>query len=357
MTRDTILEWLRERDPERLRSLWARADAVRRRAVGDTVHLRGLVEFSNRCARQCLYCGLRAENSGLQRYRMGREEILRCADTADAAGLGTLVLQSGEDPGMTVEWLADVVRQTKARTGLAVTLSVGERAAADLRAWREAGADRYLLRFETSNAALFRTIHPPCAARPAERFTQLRTLRELGYETGSGVMVGIPGQTIADVADDLEAFRRLDLDMIGVGPFVPHPATPLGAAPAAGRAPAGEQVPNTASMACTVVALARLLCPLTNIPSTTALATLTGADGRGAGLRVGANVLMPNITPEPYRGWYEIYPAKSGAARSAEREIAVMRETVLACSRVPGMGRGDAPNYARRAPTALAAGS
>lgn len=301
-----ILRWLREEDEPRLATLWQAADTVRRRAVGDAVHLRGLIEVSNHCARTCAYCGINVRNTALRRYRMNHAEIMASARAAVDLGCGTVVMQAGEDDGIRADWLADVIRAIKAEYGLAVTLSLGERLADELAGWREAGADRYLLRFETSDAALYARIHPPRAGRTCDRFAILGTLRALGYEVGSGVMVGIPGQRYESLARDIRLFAELDLDMIGVGPFVPHPATPLGQVTEG----ATDQVPNTAVMACKVVALARLVRPDANIPSTTALATIDRVGGYAAGLRCGANVVMPNVTPAEYRRCYEIYPAK-----------------------------------------------
>ncbi|MCX5758897.1 MAG: radical SAM protein, partial [Candidatus Hydrogenedentes bacterium] len=190
-----ILAWLREDDPERLKSLWKAADFVRKANVGDEVHLRGLIEISSYCCRLCGYCGLRADNKGLERYRMSEDEIMACARQAVDYGYGTVVMQAGEDYGITREWLAAIIRRFKAETPLAVTLSLGERPDEDLVAWREAGANRYLLRFETSDAGLYALIHPTHAGRLSDRIAILRRLRKLGYEPGSGVMVGIPGQT------------------------------------------------------------------------------------------------------------------------------------------------------------------
>ncbi len=355
LTRGEILAWLRERDEARLQELWRRADAVRRERVGDEVHLRGLVEISNHCARACAYCGIRAGRSGLPRYRMGPEEILGCAAAAARLGFGTLVLQSGEDPALTAAWVADLVRAVKAATPLAVTLSLGERDETDLALWRAAGADRYLLRFETSDRSLFDRIHPAPPGRRSDRLAQLRTLAALGYEVGSGVMVGIPGQSLASLADDILLFRDLDLDMIGVGPYLAHPETPLGR-PAGGGAPAfpdagGDQAPSDELTACKVVALARLACPRANIPSTTALATINRADGREHGLLRGANVVMPNLTPPAYRARDEIYPDKACRDEDVETCAERLRCRLAAIGRRAGSGRGDA-----RAPERLRAG-
>ncbi|MDM7915664.1 MAG: [FeFe] hydrogenase H-cluster radical SAM maturase HydE [Candidatus Eisenbacteria bacterium] len=357
--RQEILLWLREEDPERLEILWDLADRVRREHVGDQVHLRGLIEFSNYCVRACAYCGIRAENRGLVRYRMSGDEIVAAAADAARLGYGTVVLQSGEDPFYDGPGIASIVRRIKEATGLAVTLSLGERSEQDLTLWRAAGADRYLLRFETSNRRLYDAIHP--ARRPgseSDRFRILRALRAIGYEVGSGVMVGIPGQTWEDLADDLLAFRDLDLDMIGVGPYVPHPDTPLASA-----AGAAGGVPHTPEATYRVIALARLLCPDANIPSTTALATLDPAEGRERGLRRGANVLMPNVTPMRYRRLYEIYPEKAclsetpSDARASELPTSgrSVEGRIRAIGRVVGAGPGGSANARKRSPQACAA--
>lgn len=348
MDRTAILNWLRETDPTRLEELWRMADETRRQHVGDEVYLRGLIEFSNHCARQCGYCGLRVDNRKIERYRMSQEEILQCAKDAVQFGYGTVVLQSGEDHGISGEWMTELIRRIKRNTPLAVTLSLGERSDDDLIAWRSAGADRYLLRFETSNPALFDRIHPPLPGRRSDRIAILRNLKRLGYEAGSGVMIGIPGQTYDDLANDIELFRSLDLDMIGVGPFIPHPETPLGDLSALGAAP-GDQVPNTEEMTYKVVALARLACPHANIPSTTALATLNKEQGRELGLQRGANIVMPNLTPPLYRCKYEIYPAKACLYETADACHGCLTNRIVSIGRSVGAGRGDSPNYRRRA--------
>jgi len=223
----TAAQWLAERDPSRLAPLWAAADEVRRANVGDEVHLRGLIEISNHCVRQCHYCGVRAGNRTVTRYRMTADEIVACAQRARSFGYGTVVLQSGEDDGMTGEWVADVVSRIKTATGLAVTLSLGERPLDEIESWRRAGADRYLLRFETSDSALFERIHPARPGGVKSRIEMLKDVRRLGFEVGSGVMVGIPGQSYESLVADLALFREMDIDMIGIGPYIPHPATPL----------------------------------------------------------------------------------------------------------------------------------
>jgi biotin synthase len=338
--RQYLLNWLRETDQQRLAGLYGLADAVRQRHVGNAVHLRGLVEISNHCVRSCGYCGLRFENEQLARYRMTQAEILACAYEAVQYGYGTLVLQSGEDFVLTRDWMAGVVGCIKDHTPLAVTLSLGERSYDDLAAWRTAGADRYLLRFETSDEELFELIHPSLPGRRSDRFAILHSLRALGYEVGSGVMIGIPGQSYDSLAGDLLSFRDLDLDMIGVGPYLPHPETPLGQGQWVKAVAPEEQVPNSEEMTYKVVALTRLLCPQANIPSTTALATLNRDQGRELGLQRGANVVMPNLTPAQYRVSYEIYPAKACISETGSVCHVCMEGRIASIGRQPGQGPG-----------------
>lgn len=333
-----LTRWLREEDPARLEALFAAADAVRLEHVGNAVHLRGLVEISNHCVRHCAYCGMRAPNKAIERYRMTADEILECAREALGHGFGTVVLQAGEDYGITSDWVEALIRRIKAETGLAVTLSLGERPERELAAWRRAGADRYLLRFETSDPDLYRRIHPILPGGPLDRLSHLRILAGLGYEAGGGVMIGIPGQSYTILARDILTFREMDLDMIGTGPYLPHPATPLGRGEIPSELPPREQVPNTELMAYKVIALARLACPQANIPATTALATVNSGAGYELGLARGANVVMPNLTPLHYRALYEIYPDKASLAVNASVER--LMERIRSVGRTIGTGPG-----------------
>jgi len=336
-----VKAWLMEMDPEALQRLWSEADRVRQTHVGSDVHLRGLIEASSHCIRHCLYCGLRAPSEGLERYRMDATEMLACAHEAARLGYGSVVIQAGEDPGLTRALIADLVRAIKRTTPLAITLSLGERSDEDLRAWREAGADRYLLRFETSDPMLYRRIHPDLPGVPSDRFAQLTRLRGMGYEIGTGVMVGIPGQTWDALAFDILRFRDFDMDMIGVGPFLPSPRTPLGGPAAkAFLAPPAEQVPNDELTTLKAVALARLACPDANIPSTTALATLDREHGRELALLRGANVVMPNVTPVAYRARYEIYPGKACVHETATACQGCLEGRIHALGRRVGKGPG-----------------
>ena len=338
-----IQQWLRETDPDRLDALYHLADQVRRQAVGDEVHLRALVEVSNYCRRSCTYCGIRASRGNLLRYRMTAEEVVDALRVAVRHGCGTAVLQAGEDPGLGVGWVTETIGRIKQELGLAVTLSLGERTNSELDDYRRAGADRYLLRFETSNESLFQQVHPPHASDKRPRRAILGELRNLGYEVGSGVMVGLPGTGFDDLARDIQLFRNLDLDMVGVGPYIPDPETPLGRDTTAA---APDQVPNTATMTCKVIALARLVCPTANIPSTTALATIS-ATGRELGLRCGANVWMPNFTPTRFRGLYRIYPGKS-SGQHVEVRHDDLQETLGRLGRRPATGAGPSQHYVTR---------
>ena len=335
-----ILHWLKEERPGPLRELYAWADAVRKENVGDAVHLRGLIEISSHCRRQCMYCGLRKANRGLERYRMTREEIEECARMAVQLGYGTVVIQAGEDDALTAEWIAEIVAWIKRTTPLAVTLSLGERSEEELLLWRRAGADRYLLRFETSDADLFHAIHPGCSPAAPDRLTLLRQIKRLGYEAGGGVMVGIPGQSYESLAQDVLTFRALDLDMIGIGPYIAHPTTPLGSGLLRPPVNPADQAPASEQMVYKMIALTRILCPTANIPSTTALATMNRTQGRRQGLQVGANVVMPNLTPVRYRPLYEIYPAKACIEESATDCNQCLRGQIRSINRFPGRSTG-----------------
>lgn len=341
LDRPAIEAWLRETGEVRLERLWEAADRVRAERVGEAVHLRGLVEVSNYCVRQCAYCGIAACAGPLERYRLDHDEILDAARKALDLGFGTVVLQSGEDPGLTRAFIARVVAAIHGELGLAITLSLGERDDGDLAAWRDAGADRYLLRFETTDPALYAAIHPGLPGKASDRIAQLVRMREMGYEVGTGVMVGIPGQTWATLARDIDTFRQFDMDMIGIGPYLPSPRTPL-AGPLREQllAPPGEQVPNDEVTTLKAVALTRLVCPDTNIPSTTALSILDPGAGRRNGLTRGANVVMPNLTPPHYRRLYQIYPGKAAVHESVETLAENVVRLIASLGRTIGKGPG-----------------
>ena len=276
--------------------LAAAADRVRRKYVGDGVHLRGLIEFTNICRRSCFYCGLRRENERAERYRLRPREIVRLARNARGYGYRTVVLQGGEDGYWHVERLAPILREIRALE-LVITLSIGERTEEEYRALKEAGASRFLLRIETTDRELYERFDPGMSWEA--RRACLASLRTLGYEVGTGSLVGLPGQSVESLARDILFFQELDADMVGIGPFIPNGDTPLG------EAAAGD-IHLTRRM----VSLLRLLLPEANIPATTAMETLERG-ARSLILRSGANVVMPNVTEGDFRRKYALYPGKA----------------------------------------------
>ena len=275
--------------------LYAAADRVRQKYVGDEVHLRGLIEFSNICRQNCFYCGIRRDNTNVRRYRLAPDEIVTLAQNAKKYGYKTVVLQSGEDSFYTVDILQHIITCIK-KLDLAITLSIGEKTFEEYKAYKKAGADRYLLRIETTDEQLYQALHPGMSL--ANRKRCLDDLRELNFEVGTGCLVGLPGQTCKALADDLLFFKQLNADMIGLGPFIPHPDTPL-----------SHEQGGTFNLSIKMMALTRLLMPDINIPATTAMETLHPR-GRMIALQSGANVAMPNVTEGEYRRLYALYPGK-----------------------------------------------
>lgn len=271
------------------------ADRVRQKYVGDEVHLRGLIEFSSYCKQNCLYCGLRRDNKNATRYRLTKEQIIDFASKAHDYGYKTVVLQSGEDPYFTLERMKEIITEVK-KFDLAITLSIGEKTLEEYKAYKEAGADRYLIRIETTDKKLYSKLDPDMDWE--NRLNCLNQLRELGFEVGTGCLVGLPEQTLESLADDILFFKKINADMIGIGPFIPNDNTPLSGAQG-----------GAFEMALKVMAITRLLCPDINIPATTAMETLN-PNGRLIALQSGANVVMPNVTEGDYRKYYEIYPGK-----------------------------------------------
>jgi len=308
MNRQDILARLTEAP---LDELLAEADVVRSKSVGDGVYLRGIVEFSNHCVRNCLYCGLRRANTDITRYRMTPDEVVAAALRTASLGVGTVVLQSGDDLDYPAGSIADIIARIKDQADIKVTLSLGERPFPDYELWRDVGADRYLMKHETADAALYDRLHP--GKHLKERLAALRYLKELGYEIGSGFIVGLPGQSAQTLADDIALVRELGVDMCGAGPFLPQADTPLSSAPHGDK-----------DISLRVVALLRLACPTINLPATTALASLDPGRGQLLALRAGANVIMPNFTPSACREHYRIYDHKE--AVGLKSATAVIRQ-------------------------------
>ena len=287
-----IIEKLRTFDAE---TLYHQADQVRHDNVGDEVHLRGLIEFSNICRNNCLYCGIRRGNAQVKRYHMSEQELVETARKAADIGFKTIVMQSGEDIYYNQARLCRIIEQIK-KFDVAITLSIGERSYEEYKAFREAGADRYLMRIETTDKDLYHKLDPKMSWQ--HRYECLMMIKELGYELGSGIMVGLPEQTIDSIADDLLFLKEIGVDMAGIGPFIPHPQTPL-----------AQEKGGTLELALRTMAVMRLLMPDINIPATTAMESLH-PQGRIKALQAGANVVMPNVTEGEYRRLYELYPNK-----------------------------------------------
>lgn len=302
------------------------ADRVRKRFVGEEVHLRGLIEFSNICKQNCLYCGLRRENKKIERYRLEKEQIVELAQKAKSYGYQTVVLQSGEDAYFTVARLTEILQEIKS-FDLAITLSIGERTREEYAALKKAGADRFLLRIETTDRNLYHRLHPGMDFK--QRLRCLRDLREAGYEVGTGCLVGLPGQTVESLAEDLLFFQKIDADMVGIGPFIPNPDTPL-----------SSEHGGSVAVSLRFISLLRLLLPGSNIPATTAMETLE-PNARIIALKSGANVVMPNVTEGEYRRKYALYPGKVCVLDAPEDCMERMRGKILAMGRKIAAGYGD----------------
>ena len=299
LTRKEYEELLEKAGNQEIRARLAQ-EAVRLRKLyyGDKVFTRGLIEFSNYCKNNCYYCGIRCGNPNVKRYRLSQEEILDCCENGYGLGFRTFVLQGGEDPFYTDERMAEIVREIKTRyPDCALTLSIGERSYESYRILREAGADRYLLRHETADEAHYRKLHPENMTLD-NRKRCLQDLKTLGYQVGAGFMVGSPGQTGAQLAEDLCFLKELQPEMVGIGPFIPHHDTPFAEAEA-----------GSTDLTLFLLSVIRILLPKALLPATTALGTLD-PKGREKGLLAGANVVMPNLSPVKNRKQYDLYDNK-----------------------------------------------
>ncbi|OFI05862.1 biotin synthase [Clostridium acetireducens DSM 10703] len=287
--------------------LFNAADNIKKEIYGNEIHLRGIIEFSNYCRCLCEYCGLNGENNGITRYRMELDEIIENAKEAIDAGYKTIVLQSGEDLWYTKDKITYLIKEIKKLGDIAITLSVGERHYEEYKAWREAGADRFLIKHETADEKLYNKLHPHSSLK--NRVQALKWLRELGYEAGSGFMIGLPYQTTEIIAKDILLLKELGVAMAGIGPFIPHPLTKL-----------GNFQEGSILMTLKAVALSRIIIKKINLPATTALGVLAGNKVVGDGesdfinpnlpFKSGANVLMKKVEPYKYRALYDIYPKK-----------------------------------------------
>lgn len=316
-------------DTEVFRVLREKADAVRQKIYGKEVYIRGLIECSSCCKNDCLYCGIRRSNKNAQRYRLSDAEIRACAAEGYELGFRTFVLQSGEDPYFTDERLCGIVSALKnSHPDCAVTLSFGERSRKSYQALFDAGADRYLLRHETASPELYQRLHPSSMSYE-NRMECLRTLRSIGYAVGAGFMVGAPFQTAADLALDLKFIEKFQPHMCGIGPFIPHRDTEF-----------RNQHPGSADQTCVLLSVIRLIKPNILLPATTALGTIVPG-GREMGIRSGANVVMPNLSPAAVRKKYSLYDNKLCTDEESAQGIQRLKESIEAAGYKIAVGRGD----------------
>lgn len=326
---------LRQYDADTAAYAASLADQTRRKIFGTSIYIRGLIEISNYCKNNCLYCGIRRSNRDCERYRLTSEQILACCSEGEALGFRTFVLQGGEDPYFSDEVLCALLREIKARhPHCAVTLSMGERSRESYEALFAAGADRYLLRHETANDAHYRMLHPQ-ELTLKNRMRCLRHLREIGYQVGCGFMVGSPYQTPEYLAEDLKFIETFRPEMCGIGPFVPHHATPFADFPA-----------GTVEATTFLLSLIRLIHPKILLPATTALGTIHPM-GRELGIQAGANVVMPNLSPTSERKKYELYDNKICTGDESAQCRGCLDRRMQSIGYELVVARGDAPDFTR----------
>ena len=309
--------------------LFERARAVRDAHYGRKVYIRGLIELTNYCKNDCLYCGIRKSNVSCERYRLTKEQILSCCESGYALGFRTFVLQGGEDGWYTDERMTDIVRAMRqAYPDCAITLSLGERGRESFKRLYDAGANRYLLRHETADETHYARLHP-ASMTLTHRLQCLRDLKEIGFQTGAGFMVGSPYQTTECIVRDFRFLQELKPQMVGLGPFIPHHATPFK------DFPAGS---TERTLLC--LSIVRLLLPNVLLPATTALATIDG-DGRIKGMNAGCNVVMPNLSPLEDRSKYLLYDNKASSGEEAAESLRALREHLAAAGYEVVIDRGD----------------
>ena len=326
---EALLSLIRCETPETEEYLAQTAAAVRQKHYGKDVYIRGLIEFTNYCKNDCLYCGIRHSNQKAQRYRLSEEDILECCRHGYELGFRTFVLQGGEDPYFTRERMVRIVSSIKQKfPDCALTLSVGEKSRKEYEAYFAAGADRYLLRHETACPCHYAKLHP-AELTLAERMRCISDLKEIGFQTGIGFMVGSPFQTPQNILQDLRYIQSLRPEMVGIGPFIPHKDTPFCDEPA-----------GTARQTLRLLAIIRLMLPTVLLPATTALGTVSG-DGRVRGMQFGANVVMPNLSPLSVRKKYMLYDNKIATGEEAAESVHLLRKTMSAIGYQVVTARGD----------------
>ena len=309
--------------------LHARARHVREKHYGRKVYIRGLIEYSNYCKNDCLYCGIRRGNRNAERYRLSKEEILQCCEVGYDLGFRTFVLQGGEDPHFTDERMVDIVKTIRGLyPDCAITLSLGERGRESFKKLYAAGANRYLLRHETADACHYSKLHPADLTLE-NRMQNLRDLKAIGYQTGTGMMVGSPYQTTQTLIKDLRFIQDLQPQMVGMGPFIPHHDTPF-----------KDEKAGTVELTLKLLSIVRLMLPSVLLPATTALGTIDG-DGRIKGMNAGCNVVMPNLSPKDYRAKYLLYDNKIATGDEAAESLASLKKHMHAAGYEVVTDRGD----------------
>lgn len=329
LTKDEYLEIIENHDEEAAKYLASKALAEKQRYYKNEVFIRGLIEVSNICKNDCLYCGIRKSNTLCERYRLDANEIIECACEGYKLGFRTFVLQGGEDAYFTDERLVYIITSIKKEhPDCAVTLSLGERSFDSYQTLKKAGADRYLLRHETANKEHYEKLHPKSLSFE-RRMECLRNLRSLGYQVGCGFMVGSPYQTTEMLADELKFIEKFKPDMCGIGPFIPHKDTPF----------ANEKA-GSASLTCLLLSMIRLIHPKVLLPATTALGTVSG-DGRERGIMAGANVVMPNLSPVSVRKKYMLYDNKLSSGAESAEELDKLKSSLAKIGAIVTESRGD----------------
>lgn len=332
LEKDELHHLIAFRNEESRRLLLDSALQARRQYFGNTIFIRGLIEISNICKNDCLYCGIRHSNHNAARYRLSHEDIMECCAEGYSLGFRTFVLQGGEDPSFTDDRLVRLISDIKSHyPDTALTLSLGEKSYNSYKLYRNAGADRYLLRHETANPGHYAKLHPSSMSH-RNRMECLYNLKNLGYQTGIGFMVGSPFQTIDNIVEDLLFIADFKPAMVGIGPFIPHHETPF-----------AKQKPGTAELTTYLLAIIRLLLPKVLLPATTALDTIAN-DGREKGILAGANVIMPNLSPANVRQKYMIYDNKLSSGAEAAEYLNVLKEDMNNIGFQIITDRGDAPS-------------
>lgn len=334
LTREDWITLIEHASPELSEYVFSQAREVREAVYGRDIYIRGLIEFTNYCRNDCYYCGIRKSNSQVTRYRLAEEDIFSCCQAGYDLGFRTFVLQGGEDGYFTDERMLSLIHSIKKRwPDCALTLSIGEKPRSTYQAFFDAGADRYLLRHETYNAGHYSRLHPP-SLTAAHRQQCLYDLKEIGFQTGAGFMVGSPYQTAEHLAEDMLFLSRLEPHMIGIGPFVPHHDTPF-----------KDQPAGTLSLTLYLLGLIRLMLPTVLLPATTALGALA-ENGRELGILAGANVVMPNLSPQDNRKNYSLYDNKPYSGMEAAEHLRQLKERFAVLGYRIVTARGDAKSTA-----------